>query len=131
MIHLFVFSKDDKLLGDFYFDSTLDITSEIEKWASKEQILIPRLAYATAGDQKWTVIESNPLKIISGVASESEIESDIIVNSSRQNEILLKILETQEKQLFWIRFFGVITVISMVFAFIYVVAVMSNGRGRY
>lgn len=107
MIHLFVFSKDDKLLGDFYFDSNLDITSEIEKWASKEQILIPRLAYATAGDQKWTVIESNPLKIISGVASESEIESDIIVNSSRQNEILLKILETQEKQLYWIRIIGI------------------------
>ena len=107
MIHLFVFSKDDKLLGDFYFDSTLDITSEIEKWASKEQILIPRLAYATAGDQKWTVIESNPLKIISGVASESEIESDIIVNSSRQNEILLKILETQEKQLYLIRIIGI------------------------
>ena len=107
MIHLFVFSKDDKLLGDFYFDSNLDITSEIEKWASKEQILIPSLAYATAGDQKWTVIESNPLKIISGVASESEIESDIIVNSSRQNEILLKILETQEKQLYWIRIIGI------------------------
>jgi hypothetical protein len=107
MIHLFVFSKDDKLLGDFYFDSTLDITSELEKWASKERILIPRLAYATAGDKKWTVIESNPLKIISGVASESEIESDIIVNSSRQNEILLKILETQEKQLYWIRIIGI------------------------
>ena len=43
MIHLFVFSKDDKLLGDFYFDSNLDITSEIEKWG----ILI-KMAGATA-----------------------------------------------------------------------------------
>jgi len=106
MTHLFVFTKDDKSLGDFYWNNTVPLASALEKWALKEGILIPRLAYATAGDEKWTVIESNPLKIISGVASESEIESDIIVNSSRQNEILLKILETQEKQLYWIRIIG-------------------------
>ena len=128
MIHLFVFSKDDKLLGDFYFDSTLDITSEIEKWASKEQILIPRLAYATAGDQKWTVIESNPLKIISGVASESEIESDIIVNSSRQNEILLKILETQQKQLSWIRLLALPVLIAVI-SFLLRILFSGGGRG--
>jgi len=107
MTHLFVFTKDDKSLGDFYWNNTVPLASALEKWALKEGILIPRLAYATAGDEKWTVIESNPLKIISGVASESEIESDIIVNSSRQNEILLKILETQEKQLYWIRIIGI------------------------
>ena len=128
MIHLFVFSKDDKLLGDFYFDSNLDITSEIEKWASKEQILIPRLAYATAGDQKWTVIESNPLKIISGVASESEIESDIIVNSSRQNEILLKILETQQKQLSWIRLLALPVLIAVI-SFLLRILFSGGGRG--
>lgn len=42
-----------------------------------------------------------------------------------------KLIELQEKQLFWIRFFGVITVISMVFAFFYVILVMNSGYRRY
>lgn len=56
---------------------------------------------------------SNHQKIIKGTASDSEKKSDIIFNSSRQNEILLKILETQdkqletqEKQLYWVRIIG-------------------------
>lgn len=48
-----------------------------------------------------------------------------------QSDKLDKLIEIQEKQLFWIRFFGVITVISMVFAFFYVIIVMNSGYRRY
>lgn len=46
------------------------------------------------------------------------------------SEKLDKLIELQEKQLFWIRFFGIITVISMVFTFIYVLVVMTIGFRR-
>ena len=51
------------------------------------------------------------------------------VNSN--SDKLDRLIELQEKQLFWVRFFGILTVISMVFAFIYVFSVILIGRGRY
>lgn len=129
---IFVFSKEDKLLGDFNSENIDDIASKLNTWALAENIKIPRFAYAVGGEgRRWTIIETEPLKIVAGVADEVETEADVVVNSTRQNEILLKILETQEKQLFWIRFFGVITVIAMVFAFFYVILVMNSGYRRY
>jgi len=42
-----------------------------------------------------------------GEANEVEAEADVVVNTSRQNKILLKILVAQEKQLYWIRIIGI------------------------
>jgi hypothetical protein len=66
--------------------------------------------------------------------SEDNISNSFYATSSltkNHSEKLDKLIELQEKQLFWIRFFGVITVISMVFAFFYVILVMNSGYRRY
>lgn len=105
---IFVFSKENKLLGDFNSENIDDIASKLNAWALAENIKIPRFAYAVGGEgRRWTIIETEPLKIVAGVANEVETEADVVVNSSRQNVILLKILETQEKQLYWIRTIGI------------------------
>lgn len=105
---IFVFSKEDKLIGDFSSDNIDDIVSDLKDWAMAENIKIPRFAYAVgAGGRRWTIIETEPLKVVAGPASEVETDADVVVNSSRQNEILFKILETQEKQLYWIRTIGI------------------------
>jgi hypothetical protein len=71
---------------------------------------------------------SNHQKIIKGTVSDLGTKSDIILNSSRQNEILLKILETQdkqletqEKQLYWIRLIGIPFLCSAVITAIYMI----------
>ena len=64
---------------------------------------------------------SNHQKIIKSTASDSEKKSDIILNSSRQNEILFKILETQENQLYWIRLIGIPFLCSAVITAIYMI----------
>ena len=105
---IFVFSKEDNLIGDFSSENLDDIASELNKWALAEKIKIPKFAYAVGGEgRRWTVIENEPLKLVAGIKSELETQEDVLVNSSRQNEILLKILETQEKQLYWIRIIGI------------------------
>ena len=112
---IFVFSKEDKLLGDFNSENNDDMASALNKWALAENIKIPRFAYAVGGEgRRWTVIENEPLKIVAGVANEVETESDVVINSSRQNEILLKILETQEKQLSWIRLLALPVLIAVI-----------------
>lgn len=66
--------------------------------------------------------------------SEDNISKSFYATSSvtkAHSEKLDKLIELQEKQLFWIRFFGVITVISMIFAFFYVIIVMNSGYKRY
>lgn len=68
----------------------------------------------------------NPLCILDGIEGKSilntgtgvETEADVIVNSTRQNEILLKILETQEKQLGWIRIIALPVLLSIIFFFL-------------
>ena len=105
---IFVFSKEDNLIGDFRSENLDDIASELSKWALAENIKIPQFAYAVGGEgRRWTVIENEPLKIVAGIKSELETQSDVLINSSQQNVILLKILETQEKQLYWIRIIGI------------------------
>jgi len=108
MTQLFIFTKDDKLLGDFYWDNTIALASALEKWALKEGVQIPLFSYAIGGDdERWTITQTEPLKIVAGEANEVEAEADVVVNTSRQNEILLKILVAQEKQLYWIRIIGI------------------------
>ena len=66
--------------------------------------------------------------------SEDNISNSFSATSSvtkAHSEKLDKLIELQEKQLFWIRFFGVITVISMIIAFFYVIIVMNSGYRRY
>ena len=68
----------------------------------------------------------NPLCILDGIEGKSilntgtgvETEADVIVNSTRQDEILLKILETQEKQLYWIRIIGMHFLFAAIGAFL-------------
>ena len=108
MTQIFIFTKDDKLLGDFYWDNTIALASALEKWALKEGVQIPLFSYAIGGDdERWTITQTEPLKIVAGEANEVEAEADVVVNTSRQNEILLKILVAQEKQLYWIRIIGI------------------------
>lgn len=42
-----------------------------------------------------------------------------------------KLIELQEKQLHWIRFLGVVTLISLITAFFYILLAASSGRARY
>ncbi len=129
---IFVFSKEDKLIGDFSSDNIDDIVSELKDWSKAENIKIPRFAYAVGGGgRRWTIIETEPLKVVAGPASEGETDADVVVNSSRQNEILLKILETQEKQLYWIRTIGIPFLIGMIGTFIVLVISAINGGRRF
>lgn len=125
---IFVFSKEDKLLGDFNSENIDDIASKLNAWAVAENIKIPRFAYAVGGEGKrWTIIETEPLKIVAGVADEAETEADVVVNSTRQNEILLKILETQEKQLSWIRLLALPVLIAVISFWL---RILFSGGGR-
>jgi hypothetical protein len=126
---IFVFSKEDNLIGDFRSENLDDIASELNKWALAEKIKIPKFAYAVGGEgRRWTVIENEPLKLVAGIKSELETQSDVLVNSSQQNEILLKILETQEKQLSWIRLLAVPVLISVI-SFLLRILFSIGGRG--
>ena len=75
-----------------------------------------------------TIIETEPLKIVIGIKSELETQSDVVVNSTRQNEILLKILETQEKQLSWIRLLALPVLIAVI-SFLLRILFSGGGRG--
>ena len=126
---IFVFSKEDKLLGDFNSENIDDIALKLNTWALAENIKIPRFAYAVGGEgRRWTIIETEPLKIVAGVADEVETEADVVVNSTRQNEILLKILETQEKQLSWIRLLALPVLIAVI-SFLLRILFSGGGRG--
>jgi len=108
MTQLFVFTKDDKLLGDFYWDNTIALASALENWASKEGVKITLFSYAIGGDnERWTVTGTNPITVQAGVENKSETQSDLILKSPQLNDVLYKILKTQEKQLFWIRIIGI------------------------
>lgn len=108
MTQLFVFTKDDKLLGDFYWDNTIALASALENWSSKEGVKITLFSYAIGGDnERWTVTGTNPITVLAGVGNQSETQSDLIMKSPQLNDVLYKILETQEKQLFWIRIIGI------------------------
>jgi hypothetical protein len=48
-----------------------------------------------------------------------------------QPDKLDKLIELQEKQLHWIRFLGMVTLISLIIAFVYILITMSSGRSRY
>lgn len=129
---IFVFSKEDNLIGDFSSENLDDIASELNKWALAEKIKIPQFAYAIGGEgRRWTIIETEPLKIVIGIKSELETQSDVVVNSTRQNEILLKILETQEKQLYWIRIIGIPFLFAAIGIFLSLLISASNGRRLY
>jgi len=118
---IFVFSRNDKLIGDFNIENIDDLDSALEKWAAAEKVQIPRFAYATGAEgRRWTVIENNPLTIVAGVANESDTQSDVVVNSSRQIDILLKILDAQEKQVFWIRIIGIPVLVGLIITILYV-----------
>jgi hypothetical protein len=118
---IFVFSRNDKLIGDFNVDNIDDLDSALETWAAAEKIQIPRFAYAIGAEgRRWTVIENNPLEIVAGVVNESETQSDVVVNSSRQIEILLKILDAQENQLFWIKIIGIPFLVGLIITILYV-----------
>lgn len=108
MTQLFIFTKDNKLLGDFYWDNTIALASALEKWALKEGVQIPLFSYVIGGDdERWTVTGNNPIKVLAGVGTKSETQSDLIMNSPQINDVLYKILKTQEKQLYWIRIIGI------------------------
>ena len=77
------------------------------------------------------IIEADKRLIDDEESSEDKFAVEKNRSINIQSDKLDKLIELQEKQLFWVRFFGILTVISMVFAFIYVFSVMSNGRGRY
>ena len=47
-----------------------------------------------------------------------------------QSDKLDKLIEIQENQLYWVRFLGVVTLISLITAFVYIVIAMSSGRTR-
>lgn len=51
--------------------------------------------------------------------------------SKSHSEKLDKLIELQEKQLHWIRFLGVVTLISLITAFVYILIAVSIGRSRY
>ena len=48
-----------------------------------------------------------------------------------QSDKLDKLIELQEKQLHWIRFLGVVTLISLITAFVYILIAVLSGRPRY
>lgn len=58
-----------------------------------------------------------------------------VANSNRSvnfnSEKLDRLIELQENQLYWIRFLGAVTLISLITAFVYIVIAMSSGRTRY
>jgi hypothetical protein len=130
MTQLFVFTNDSKLIGDLHFDVADDMASAIEKWASYKRIEIPRFAFVThnlSGEgERWTVIDTNPIKLITGVTSVSRENLNIVANSSRHNEILLKILEAQGKQLYWIRIIGIPFLLAAIGSFLALVIRMFN-----
>lgn len=111
MIQLFVFTDDNKLIGDLYFDVADDMASAIDKWASYKNISIPRYAFVThnlSGEgERWTVIETNPIKLVAGKTNAARENLNTFASSSPQTEVLQKILIAQEKQLYWIRIIGI------------------------
>ncbi len=65
------------------------------------------------------------------VATDSTNEAQKACANNMQVEKLDKLIELQEKQLHWIRFLGMVTLISLISAFVYILITMSSGRSRY
>ena len=111
MIQLFVFTDDNKLIGDLYFAVADDMASAINNWASYKNIKIPRYAFVTnnlSGEgERWTVIETNPIKLVAGKTNAARENLNTFASFSPQTEVLQKILIAQEKQLYWIRIIGI------------------------
>ena len=62
---------------------------------------------------------------------ESNTEDKTACANNIQVEKLDKLIEIQENQLHWIRFLGVVTLISLITAFVYILIAVSSGRPRY
>lgn len=58
-----------------------------------------------------------------------------VANSNRSvnynSDKLDRLIELQENQLHWVRFLGVVTLISLITAFVYILIAASSGRARY
>jgi len=77
------------------------------------------------------IIEADKKLIVDEESSENKfaVENKKLINI--QSDKLDKLIEIQEKQLHWIRFLGMVTLISLISAFVYILITMSSGRSRY
>jgi len=83
----------------------------------------------TVFDKKQTISKKNQDAVNYLVSDDLSRSTDVF--GGIMNDKLDKLIELQEKQLHWIRFLGVVTLVSLITAFVYILIAVSIGRPRY
>jgi hypothetical protein len=114
----------------------------LENYSEKYRLIMvsPTAFFSTPQVFNNPIYQKNKKEIIESDKEQNKSDESFrdereITNSNRSvnsnSEKLDRLIELQEKQLYWIRFLGVVTLISLITAFVYILIAVSIGRTRY